>query len=107
MRVEVDTMAVRSERHRRPALADVLAEPTTPAALRERVHEPMIRRQQREIRAPEATAALRERRPDLATRTIPGPSPRPTGRWPACWSCPGTGARPSFVGDPPDWPPIR
>jgi len=86
--------------HRRPALDEVLREPATPAALLDAVRARMSGARQREHRAPATTAALiRERLPTLAAQTIAEADRALAGML----VLPGTGARPYFVGDPPDW----
>jgi hypothetical protein len=99
-RVEVETMRSREDGQRRPELAEVLREPTTPAVLLEAVRDRMIGARQRENRAPATTAALiRERLPELAAQTIADANQTLAGRL----VLPGTGAQPYFVGNPPDW----
>jgi hypothetical protein len=86
--------------HRRPELGEVLRAPITPGALLETVRDRMIGVRHRENRAPETTAALiRERLPELAAQTIAEADRALAGML----VLPGTGARPYFVGIPPDW----
>jgi hypothetical protein len=86
--------------HHRPELADVLAEPTTPAALLDVVRDRMIGVRRRENRAPATTAAIiRERLPALAAEIIAEADRALAGML----VLPGTGAEPYFVGNPPDW----
>lgn len=93
-------MTARAERNCRPELADILREPTTPAAFLGVVRDRIMRRQQQERRAPrETTALIRQQLPDLVARTIADADRALAGRL----VLPGTGARPYFVGDPPDW----
>jgi hypothetical protein len=85
---------------RRPDLGEVLREPTTPATLLEAVRARMIGRWQRENRAPRTTAALlNEYLPELAAQTVDEADRAMDGML----VLPGTGARPYFVGNPPDW----
>lgn len=85
---------------RRPDLSEVLREPTSPADLLQAVRARMIGRWQRENRAPRTTAALlRELLPNLAAQTVAEADRALAGML----VLPGTGARPYYVGDPPDW----
>lgn len=85
---------------RRPNIAELLREPTTPADLLQAVRARMIGRWQRENRAPHTTAALlRDRLPEVAAQTVAEADRALAGML----VLPGTGARPYFVGNPPDW----
>ena len=93
-------MTAQSERSGRPELDQILGRSTTERAFLDAVRARMIGALQRDRRAPRDRAAfIRERLPDLAAQTIAEADRALAGML----VLPGTGARPYFVGDPPDW----
>jgi len=88
------------ERSRRPGLDQILGAPMTQQAFLSAVRARMIGALQRDRRAPRVRAGfIRERLPELAAQTIADADRALAGML----VLPGTGARPYFVGDPPEW----